>query len=505
MEQISVKHGLAILGILVSGLIFLLYALWNKESKPSINGFLLSNRNLSGQAFVNTYAVTNVSLASNIIFFIAAHQLYGWLMGMALIVYTFVQYLMLHVVHHMGIDFKQIRTVADLWYYMFPSPIIARLMAGLTVFTCLLAVFIELYVGSVILSVFLPSAPIYEAGAFLLLGALVVGYVYWGGYRAIIKTDKWQLYLLILATIAIVGFSIGAPIIEPTQSIMGVLQGLFQFQAAGWPLFTFIVWVCILNVSLCFMDIAVWQRMHAAVSPKVAAQGLLRGAWKVFTIFWLPMLSFVCLAAKGYEFTTMPDYLDIVYRNSGWLGYITFPLIVVGFAAALFSTADTIMIAAIYGLCDRQTFLPLLERYPAEERSVLIRKYLSIFALLFMVFLSFFYYLQSQEIAQYIMPILEASWGIMVCLSPLPIYTFYRLKQGLPPLRVTEGNTRVLLITIILGSLVVLVGVFQEIKTGYLAYTQLSQLIAMLMMFVGLAITVRWPVIAKSRLILKGC
>ena len=83
------------------------------------------------------------------------------------------------------------------------------------------------------------------------------------------------------------------------------------------------------------------------------------------------MLCFIAIYTKGHMYGTMPEFLTLVFKNSGAAGYIVFPLIVTGFSAALFSTADTFMIASIYGLCDKNTFLPTIRKMPSLERDAI--------------------------------------------------------------------------------------------------------------------------------------
>ncbi len=488
---INISNGvafLAIAGIMLSGLVFLIYGLLSRD-KLTVNNFLISNRSLSGKAYANTYYATNVSLSGNIIFFLAAHQLYGWMMGLAVVVYTIVQLYILHSVKKLQINFDEISTVSDLWYSVFPSSKVAKAMSYCIVIGCLLGVFLELYVGSAILSVLLPDTAAYKAGSFFVLGLLVISYVYFGGYKAIIKTDKWQVYLLLMSVVTLILFVATAPSIGEAVNTSFVSKVLGH-QETGSSFYIFLFWVCTLNVLLCIIDISTWQRINAVVSISEARKELIKGLWKFALIFGGPMICIVVLGAKGYSFSDMPAFLNIIYSESGQFSYIVFPLVVVGFSAALFSTADTVLISAAYGLCDKNTFLPAIQKIPEDERPLVLRKYLSKSTFGLIVVLSIFYYIQGQGIADYIMPIIYAVWGLLIGIAVLPMYALRRMHKKLPKLKASKRSERILLSTFVICGIISIIASFIEIKTDNMLYSQLGNLASVLTVIIGLSITV---------------
>ncbi len=482
---------LSFAGIMLSGFVFILYGLASRnKSNASIDYFLLSDKKMSGKAFANTFYATTVSLADGIIFFISAHHEYGWLMGLAVVFYTAAQLYMLNIVKKLKIDFNKIRTVSDLWYSIYPSKKIARIISG-CIFACsLLWLFLELYIGSVILSVLLPDTDIYKAGSFFVLGALVVTYVNFGGYKAIVKTDKWQVSLLLISVLVLIGFVAYVPSIGEAKNT-SIFNKCFGYTESGFSLYIFLFWVCSINILFCFTNIHTWQRMSAVVSINEGIKGIVKGLWKFALIFLGPMMCIIILGAKGYSFSDMPSFLSIIYKESGNLSFIVFPVIVVGFSAALFSTADTFLIGAAYTLCDKNTLLNKIEAIPEDKRHATVRKYISIFTVLIVCCLSILYYIQGQDISKYIMPIIYAHWGLLFGLSVLPMYAFFRMLKNLPPMQASRASEKVLLLGIILCGCVLVTGSLYEMSTGMMIYSQISNLLAVVVIAVSLGLSIK--------------
>jgi len=486
---LSLQEYLALFGVILSGCIFFLYARFYVQAENTIDGFFLANNSVSIKELSNTFSAATVSLASSIIFFICAHREYGYLMGVGPLFLCLVQFLLLRFASRVSLNFKQVRSIADIWSHAFSGKIIPRTIALLCAFSCLLGMFAELLVGSEIFSTFLPDTSFYKALCFFLLGLTTLGYVRFGGYRAIIKTDTWQLFLLFLATIAMILFSIQSPILD-NSTLEVVFSKLFSYNASGWSLFIFLFWVCLLNVFYSVMDLAQWQRMAALKSDASASIKFLLSLWKWGVVFLLPMMCFVLLYAKGNQYDTMSEFLNIVKTQGGSLGVIWFPLIVIGFAAALFSTADTLMIAAMYALFDKHILLGKFERSNSTEREKLIKQYITGFSIILFFLLSVLYYIQHSKLSELIIPIMYAVWGQMSVVAPLIIYALYRMYYNRSFIYLTKTQINIILSSLITGWIIILAG---SMTTEHL-YEQWAFIISSTIVSIGLFTSINWPV-----------
>ena len=68
---------IALFGLILSSIIFYVYAHQVNRQNLNMEGFTLSNRSLSSRQFANTFAASSLSLATVIIFFISTHEIYG--------------------------------------------------------------------------------------------------------------------------------------------------------------------------------------------------------------------------------------------------------------------------------------------------------------------------------------------------------------------------------------------------------------------------------------------
>ena len=441
---------------------------------------------MKGVEFSNTFTAASVSLAGNYLFFINAHREFGYLMVIGPIFYCIVQLLLLYFAKKIALDFDKIRSIADIWSTVFSGKMIAKCIAILSAVTCFMNVFIELLIGSEILSVFLPDMPLYKTLSFFALGLIVISYVIYGGYKTIIKTDTLQLVLIVFAAIALLYFSIASPTTYISLENENVMNRLFSHKVKGTSLVVFLLWASWLNISTAFTDISLWQRMAASSSIRESFMRYLTGLWKWVITFFMPMMCFILLYAKGNHYDTMPQFLDMILSHNSVLNYVIFPAIVVGFAAALFSTADTQLIAAIYSLCDQHTFLPKLQKIPLSEKDKVIKKYLVVFTILLLFLLSILYYIEHSKVSSWIIPLMYASWGQIIIFAPLIAYALYKMKDMKERIYVTKAQNFILIMSIIVGWVIILAGAF---ATSHLYY-QLSFLIGSIIAGFGLLISI---------------
>ena len=307
----------------------------------------------------------------------------------------------------------------------------------------------------------------------------------YGGYKAIIKTDNWQLVLIFLAAAAMTLFAISAPALNQASPAT-VVANLLTHQESGWALACFVTWACLLNIFLAMTDISLWQRIAASASPQQALKGFVQGLWKWVVVFVLPMLCFIALYLKGHHYNTMPEFLNLVLDQAGSLEIIVFPLIIVGFISALFSTADTTLIAAMYALCDRHTFLPALEQIPAQQREKTLKRYLSLFTIALSALLAGLYYLNHSEFGGLIIPLMYAAWGLICVTAPLIMVALYRVIKGLPPQTLSTGQKSLIMLGLVVSWGLVLISAY----TGRDVYEQLSLLVGAGIVYITLMLAI---------------
>lgn len=170
----------------------------------------------------------------------------------------------------------------------------------------------------------------------VLLGtALSVGYVFRGGLRAVVATDKVQFVLMFLA------FLILVPVCVVKYGDFGWLRAnlpaghLKADGGLGWQ--AILVWYAIAAATL--TEPAFYQRCYAAVDERTARNGIL-----VSLVFWV-FFDFLTTMAGLYARAVVPDLADPVAAFPA-LAAVALPgiwqgLFTVGLLATIMSTVDS--------------------------------------------------------------------------------------------------------------------------------------------------------------------
>jgi Na+/proline symporter len=347
---------LAILGLISSSSVFYFYARTINKEKLTLDGFILSDSSLQKEQFGNTFAASSISLATFIMFFFFGSKIYGLFLLVSPFSYLLGQYLFVRLIKKCNVDFRDCRTIADFYYKFFPSKKVAKLITLMSLMSCIMLVFIELYIGSVVFSIFLPNDALYQTVSFLGMGILILMYVKLGGYKALIKTDMLQLTLMLLATFIIFIYGIIAPT-NNDHNATNILLNTLNYTGDSWFVYWFVIWLIALNIVTPFTQLALWQRIAASKCNETSLKGVVYSSWKVIALCSFPILGFILLDAKGYSFESFQSYLQTVKQTSWFCGYVLFPLLIVGLCSTVFSSADTAIISIIYAISDRNTFL----------------------------------------------------------------------------------------------------------------------------------------------------
>ncbi len=462
------------------------------KNRITIDGFLLADRKLSSKEFAITFAVAGISLASNITFFISAHKEYGCLLGIGPLFYCAMQFLLLYLIKYIPINFNEVHSIADFWAKACTGTTIARCIAILSAVSCITSTLTELFIGAEMYSILLPNTAFYRAATFFTLGLIVIGFVRYGGYKAVIKTDPLEFAIMLIAGMVLIYFVLNATNLS-NATVGEMSMSLFAHNQHGASLLIFIFWDCSLNICAALTDAVMWQRMVALSSPKDGLQVFIRsGIWRWLLILMSPLVCIVLLHIKGNTYNTMPQFLNILLSQGDWLTYyVIFPITLAGFTAAFFSTSYTKIIGALYSLCYQSDCLAKFEKMDIRKQKRLIRKYLDIFSvicvLLFFV-VSIIYCLERQKLSEYIMPIMYAVWGQTAILAPLIIYALYKIKTRKYHVKFTKLQNTILFAFLVLGWSIILLGSLTRTNM----FAQLSFIIAAIVVCLGLYVSTSW-------------
>jgi Na+/proline symporter len=386
------------IGVGVSGVItlWLMYvgikaAKKEKADTKTATDFFLLPQPLEKKNFFETLAISNAALALIVFWFSYLGWFYGW--G-ALLWLTVCWVLGLELFDcfarkKKGFNFQDFPGAAadnktveteTLHEYIAPKTETKwgigarRVLACVSIVSFVLMVTVELSRGMRIIDVAGADATgSRDIIAFAIIAVIAV-YSAIGGFRAVLKTDKYQLYITLVAlvfTAALAGIGIlgksnlfGTYYAPENFNWKSFLLIPTQWQFIVGSLFSWGFWF--------FVVMDMWHR--TAAQRKMECLPLIKenGKWKkqgftarakLYSWFFVLTLASVLIGlyvrvhVEGYSAFPVVDFLKHAFSNSwgnsSWLQWVVFPVIFTGFITAMMSTIDTYMLVITHSIfCD---------------------------------------------------------------------------------------------------------------------------------------------------------
>ena len=206
--------------------------------------------------------------------------------------------------------------------------------------------FSEFYIGSEIIYYYVGTDSSWaKVAGFAFIVAVVVAYVRFGGMSVVLKSDRWQYSLMVAACALLVLFAILYRGPDPSGEIESLIDSFPSVQVTPLHLMVFLAWIGLQNITLPFTQLSSWQRLAAMKSVDTALAGFRAVGLGFFALWLLPVVALLLLAAKGAVITDVASLFDTIKSMDNFLVAAMYAIIFVGFASALFSTADSAMIA----------------------------------------------------------------------------------------------------------------------------------------------------------------
>lgn len=202
----------------------------------------------------------------------------------------------------------------------------------------------ELIVGSKFLAGLVPSVPQWVSVVFL----SSVGFLYtlYGGFRAVIKTDQYQMKF-IWVLIAVLGAYYVYYIFQHGSweaATSKIPDGLLSFSYKPGLGF-FLLGIAVMNIPLFISNMSMWQRVSGVEDPEILTHGIKKSIWGVGAS-WTLLCLLACFAYMIVTPTSNQTLLTelLIVVGSSTVGKLILFLIVVGLYGAMLSTASTNLI-----------------------------------------------------------------------------------------------------------------------------------------------------------------
>lgn len=415
---------LAIFGFAVSALVFVWLAREARSKHLSIASYLLGDRSATARDYGTSMVAASTSLATVMLFFLANAQHYGLTLLFCGATYLGGQALFIKILGRANIRTSDLSTNAEFWRIFANAPRSAFVIGILTVTTFLIILFVELYIGSVIIGYYLLDLKTWgKAIAFTILGSVVVAYVRIGGMRVVFRTDAWQLRLMLASMAALIIFAITVPNLDSKEVL---LTSVFTVDATFIEVVLFWCWIGLLNITLPFTQLSSWQRIAATKSVAEAWNGLKRQTGSFFVLWFVPVIAFVILSAKGYSLTDLPALFDAMRQGPMAIEGVLYPILFVGFASALFSTADTALIALQFAAADES----LTGKFFRTGNERTLRRRLLVTMLAMILLLALIFGLAEAKLGAWFIPLIFAIFGQLAVIAPQIIYALCCRMRG---------------------------------------------------------------------------
>lgn len=306
--------------------VVLLYlGLRSRRKKADQEEFLLSSRSLTLPAFVATLVTT----------------WYGGILGVGEFTYL----------HGLSVWF-----VFGVPYYIF-ALLFAFVLAGRIRKANIFSIPDIIYqrysrksglIGSLFLMIITSPAPyilmlgvlLQELAGLPFIASVLIGtlfsmiYIWWGGFRSVVRTDRFQFVLMFGGFLILFFYLIGSDL--SIGALFSALDAQHKSPLGGMGWQEVVVWFCI--AAWTFIDPGFHQRCAAAQSPKTARNGIL-----ISVLFWF-VFDMLTLITGLYAFVLLPDINPVM--SYPLLGLAVLPpllkgLFITGLMAIIMSTIDS--------------------------------------------------------------------------------------------------------------------------------------------------------------------
>lgn len=208
---------------------------------------------------------------------------------------------------------------------------------------------VELTVGSRFLAGLVPEIP--EWLTVIVISVVAFTYTTFGGFRAVIVTDRLQMFAIWFLLFSLLAFYNYYAFINGGWAVnfTKIPENIFSL---SWSpaLISFVAGIFVMNVFLFISNMGLWQRIAASEEPKTVVNGLWKSvfssalSWGLFV--FLACFAFIMVFPKQGE--NLLITLIAFIGTTGVVGKVVVFAVVLGLYGAMLSTASTQLIAVAH-------------------------------------------------------------------------------------------------------------------------------------------------------------
>lgn len=342
----------------------------NSVSLRSYESYFLADRQVSSSHVSATFAAGGISVGTVLLFFLVLGTPFGWQVLWAPVTfiigyYLFIKYILSHLsdLNYIGLGepgeksfeenvspdiniFAPSGTLGEIIRIRYDSKLVSTIVLSSAFLGMLCIIVSETYIS---VELFRPFFLEPELSLFL-VAAVLFAYAGFGGLRAVLVTDRWQLWLISLALLALLGVVSFAWLgYDTAQSATQTENG--NNPGSARVTMPVAIWLNMLVVNVCYTPalLRTWQVLAASKDANVARRGLM------VSLGYIVVISLVAIAIGTLYFQSMHPELkpelaaifEFLVTTNSFTGYVVYPLLVVGLFAALLSTVDSALLPIV--------------------------------------------------------------------------------------------------------------------------------------------------------------
>jgi len=372
-----VAGGIESLGLFVVSLLFFV-ALGIRQNAlvATDDHFWLAGKDLTANELSATWSAGSLSLGLTILYYMAMTAVFGWkIFLISIFTYLLGQLVFSYVASQWRLKYPEMTaTVEEVVSAGTNKLALIRLAQYSGLFSLMAMLYAELFFSSQIINSILGSSSPSWAPTLLFITSLLIVtlYVLFGGMRAIVESDRWQLYLLYgaVATLLILAMILMASGVKPKfESSLPWLE----FNLSKVDTISYFIFGLAANILPLLCQNSLWQ-MASSTEPGSILSGARRGILRAFITFTIVIFIAFVINGRGEPVST--NLLVNSMISLGDFGsHFLLPIMFVGFLAAMLSTADNLLLGSaltIKHLLGGSRLNPLKSLSVVKERLLLV-------------------------------------------------------------------------------------------------------------------------------------
>jgi len=447
-------------------------------SRWNVHEFILYK--ISSKDFSNTLAASSISVATVMSFLISSYPHYGLLVLVCIPLFIYGEYLFIIVLEKSNLQIERNETICDIIKSSFQSNFLSSLVSIITTITLVSIIFLELYIGTEVLKLISDFTSRFML--FILIAVIAFIYVRIGGFKAVVRSDTIQLYLIISSFSLLFIYILN---VLPHFSGTVVKQHHFFGQASMPEIVSFIIIMAMINLLTPFALTTDWHRVIATQNFNKAKLGIKQSIFKVCLTWGLPVLSVCYLSFLGYNISGIDEFFSIAFSQTDVITISIKYFSIIALIACIMSSIDTNIISIIF---------LLKNKISQQQEQPLKFRYISFVVSLIFITQLIFYSICLTKFKDFIMFAIYVIFGQLIVICPICIASLYCLKNKIS-FSINLFKQWILLLAVCISLMILFIFTYISERYNTPLWAQIAPVVSIFIV----SLTLYWTLFFKRR------